>query len=656
MMATMSADSELELPWGLHVTPAVEGATLDVRLVFDAAARILTATLVNNGATMQRPQALSLVAEPAWPAAGGAAWLHGRSMQTDALVHSFGGPAADGYDGGYRSEGPGGRHRYTSHEQLALNLPAKATPVLFAGCLRQDRFFLDFLFDLDADERAVERLELRFDLEGLELDPGETVALPPIWLGDGHDPWALAEQYADDVALAMGARVPPRPLAGWCSWYSFADGVSEDAIVANLEAVRVSGFPADFVQIDDGYQSRTGDWLTPNERFPGGMAALAGRIRDAGFRPGLWLAPFLLHEESTSLSEHPDMVLRSQEGEPYFVDSWLGRCAVLDCTTEEGEAWLRALIREVVAGWGYSYLKLDALAYAAASPREVRYARARTTAPAHLRRGLEIIREAAGDETFLLGCTCHFGPAIGLVDAMRVGPDVRARWEDGPNPSVRHALRLALQRNWMHGRWWSNDPDCLLLREEEPGLTEAEVRFLATGVAMSGGMVVAGDDLPSLSPARRELLLALVPPTGRAARPVDAWEAPVASSWRTELGDGRSLVGLLNWSDAPRWVPTAEQLRPGELAFDCLEGRLVGMGDRLLRPHEGALWQVTAPGPTPRVVGDAGSLTFEGLSQRPVSGRIQVGNALGRPRTIAVEARGQVFEVDLAPGERRWFD
>ena len=44
-----------------------------------------------------------------------------------------------------------------------------------------------------------------------------------------------------------------------------------------------------------------------------------------------------------------------------------------------------------------------------------------TTAPANVRRGLEIIREEAGDATFILGCTCHFGPAIGLVDGMRVG-------------------------------------------------------------------------------------------------------------------------------------------------------------------------------------------------------------------------------------------
>jgi hypothetical protein len=66
--------------------------------------------------------------------------------------------------------------------------------------------------------------------------------------------------------------------------------------------------------------------------------------------------------------------------------------------------------------------------------------------------------------------------------------------------------------------------------------------------------------------------------------------------------------------------------------------------------------QVAGRGATPRVVGDSGSLTYTGLYQRQVSGRVQVRNDSGRARVVAIEARGRVFEVDLAPGEMRWFD
>ncbi|HNO65141.1 MAG TPA: alpha-galactosidase, partial [Tepidiformaceae bacterium] len=427
-------------------------------------------------------------------------------------------------------------------------------------------------------------------------------------------------------------------------------------VVANLEAMVSDRHPAEYVQIDDGYQSHTGDWLTPNEKFPSGMKALAERIRSAGYRPGLWLAPFILNEDSAALREHPGMTLKTTAGEPVFVQTWLGRCAVLDLTNPETEAWLRNVVRTVVKEWGYEYLKLDACAFAAIRSTGVNYHVPGTTGPANLRRGFEIIREEAGDDTFILGCTCHFGPVIGLVDAMRVGPDVKELWTDGPNPSVRHAMRLTLQRNWMHMRWWANDPDCLIVRSTDTALNEAETRFLATGIALSGGMVVASDDLPKLTPERRQMALALFPPPGVAAAPLDPSEGPVPHAWRAVLGDGRSLVGVLNWSDESRWLPWGELLQPGELAFDTWNARMLPMGDVFLRPHEGALWQVTAPGKGPRVVGDSASLVRKDLFERQVSGRVQVRNDGAAARKVAIERRGTVEVVELAPGEMRWFD
>lgn len=643
------------LPWDLWLVPEGLPPGLDCAAGYDAAAGELRITLANTGSEPAAPREVRLAAELDVPAADGWLWIHGRYMQMDALVRNFGAPAPEGYDGRF-ARPAADAVTYVSRDQAVLWLPYHAAPALLAGCLQLDRFFFDIEVTLDAAESLVTRIALVFDVDGLVLAPGESVDLPPVALREGGDPLELIERYADDVAARMGARVPDRVPTGWCSWYYFYDRVSEADILANLEAMVRERHPAEVVQIDDGYQAHTGDWLTPNAKFPSGMAALAARIREAGYRPGLWLAPFVLNENSAVLRDHPEMVLRTPDGETVFVQTWLGRCAVLDCTHPEAEAWLRNVIRTVVREWGYTYLKLDACSYAARPASAVRYHRPGTTALANLRRGLEIIREEAGGDTFLLGCTCHFGPAIGLVDAMRVGPDVKETWAAGPNPSVRHAMRLTLQRNWMHRRWWVNDPDCLIVRDTDTELTEAEVRFLATGIALSGGMVVASDDLPKLPPARREMALALFPPAGAAARPVEPGDGPVPRAWRADLGDGRALVGVLNWSDAPLWVPWTELLRPGEVGFDVWNRRPLPMGDVYLRPHEGTLWQVYAPARTPRLVGDSGHITSEGLFQRPVSGRLQLRNDRSYPRTVAVLHRGYTRVVELAPGEKRWFD
>ena len=643
-----------QLPWDLELTAtAIPGAR--IVLDYNPSDDRLAATIANTSAESLRPAELQLAAALNTPAAAGSLWLQGRYMQTDALVRSLGEPTEEGYDGRYVSTIDGGR-RYKSREATTITLPSRATPVLFAGCLRMDRFFFDIEIDVDEEETRANRLTLTFDLRGVEIAPGETLELPPILLLEGRDALGLMKRYADEVAVEMHARVPDHVPTGWCSWYYFYNRVSEADIIANLQDMVANQHPAEYVQIDDGFQSYTGDWLVPNDKFPSGMKDLATRIRDSGYKPGLWLAPFVLHEDSATLRDHPEMALKTTAGQTFFVQTWLGRCAVLDCTHPQSEAWLRNIIRTVVREWGYGYLKLDALSFAACSASLAGYHQPGTTAAANLRRGLEIIRDEAGGKTFILGCTCHFGPAIGLVDAMRVGPDVKEVWAAGPNPSVKHAMRLTLQRNWMHNRWWVNDPDCLIVRETDTELTEAEVRFLATGIALSGGMVVASDDLPKLNAARRDMALRLFPPPGVAADPVGARDGPVPSTWRSDLGGGRSLVGVLNWSDTARWVASSEILRPGEIAFDVWNGRQVGMGDQLLRPHEGTLWQVAGPGLTPRVIGDSGSLIYHALFQRQVSGRIQLRNDLPRARTVAIDSRGQVYYADLAPGETRWFD
>ena len=49
-----------------------------------------------------------------------------------------------------------------------------------------------------------------------------------------------------------------------------------------------------YVQLDDGYQAKVGDWLSVNWKFPAGLKDLAQRIRKDGIVPGIWTAPFIV--------------------------------------------------------------------------------------------------------------------------------------------------------------------------------------------------------------------------------------------------------------------------------------------------------------------------------------------------------------------------
>jgi len=400
------------------------------------------------------------------------------------------------------------------------------------------------------------------DYDDIPLAPGEQILAEPLWIAAGMDEAALLDAYASAVGAAMRARVPPHNPVGWCSWYYYFTHITEERIVENLRALtaRRPQFPCDYVQVDDGYQAAIGDWLTPNEKFPRGMGWVAEQIRAAGFDAGIWTAPFIARSGSRLLAEHPDWFVQNARGQPRFAlwnPAWgvTGNCYALDTTHPEVLDWLRRTFRTIAGEWGYRVLKLDFL-FAAALPGR-RYD-PRSTRAAALRRGLEAIREAAGDDAFLLGCGCPLGPAIGVVDAMRIGPDVAPFWtnflsrvpaRDLHGLATKHAIRNTLTRAFLHRRWWLNDPDCLMVRDTKTQLTPDEVRSLATAIALTDGMLVLSDRVERLAPDRLDVLNRTMQLTGGRATVVDLMHADMPEIL-VSRSEQRIAVGVFNFRDA----------------------------------------------------------------------------------------------------------
>jgi alpha-galactosidase len=425
--------------------------------------------------------------------------------------------------------------------------------------------------EVHVDGKRCTRLAAVVDYDDIALEPGAEIVTPPLWIAAagpaghlGSPENGMLAAYAAAVGAAMHARVPARKPMGWCSWYYYFARISEDEMVKNLEALTRlrTRFACDYVQVDDGYQKEIGDWLSPNEKFPHGMQWLAQRIRAAGFDAGIWTAPFIARRGSTLLRDHADWFVRNRRGRPRFAlhnpvwGKW-GSCYALDTTHPQVLDWLRQTFRTIVHEWGYRVLKLDFL-FAGALPGERHDPRA--TRAAALRRGLEAIREGAGDEAFLLGCGCPPGSAIGVVDAMRIGPDVSPYWANvfsrGPQRDMhglatKHAIRNTLTRAFLHGHWWLNDPDCLMLRDTETELSDDEVRSLATAIALTDGMIVLSDRIESLSDPRLALLdRTLAVGRGRCAV-ADLMHADMPE--RIVHHDAeRTLVAVFNFGDAPQ--------------------------------------------------------------------------------------------------------
>lgn len=406
------------------------------------------------------------------------------------------------------------------------------------------------------DGRTFRRLVATCYADGVSLEPGERFLSEPLLVAFADDPLALLEHYADRVAARMNPRVPARIPTGWCTWYYFYGENSAEDVRANVAQIRKHRLPLEYVLIDDGYQQAIGDWLAIDAtKFPQGMKAMADSIRAAGLRPGIWLAPFGVSSESATYAAHPEWTLKHEDGSPVVAwQHWGVDIYALDLTRADVLDWIAHVFRVMSEEWGYDLFKIDFVF--AGAMEGIRHDLAVTRAESY-RRGIERIRQVIGDR-FLLGCGAPQLPSVGVVDAMRIGPDVAFNWTpiwaDLSAPAVVNAVRNTAARYFMHRRWWLNDGDCVLvrMRGDQSDLVLNEMRTLVTCIALSGGLTLDSDNLPTIRPGRLKYLRMALPPSEVAARPVDLFanENPRYQVLAVEKPWGRWwIVSLMNWRD-----------------------------------------------------------------------------------------------------------
>ena len=464
-------------------------------------------------------------------------------------------------------------------------------------------------------------VQLVLDGEGLELGPGEVWPLEEVWLGAGPDRDVLLETLSIQIATAHprletkwapSGKVAP---TGWCSWYWFGPSVSEQDVIDNLRAIKEREAPLTFVQIDDGFQAAMGDWLIPGERFPNGVAQLCHRIRDEGFEPAIWLAPFIAEPESRLVAEHPEWLVKDTQGDPLLSSDvsfggWRrGPWYMLDGTHPGAQRYIEDVCRTIRQEWGCAYLKLDALTWGALHGG-FRHDPHATRIEAY-RRGMEALLRGVGPDGFVLGCNAPMWGSLGLVHGMRVSNDVSRTWR-----RVAQVAEECFWRGWQHGRLWVNDPDCVVLINRPgrevvgPGgagkphggdaddegvrrtraegersrpateLTADELAFHATAVLATGGMMLSGDDLTRVPNDGWRTLERLAAGPGLPARFEDTrWRLG-----RIESSD-RTVLCALNWDETPRHVDVP--IPPGAELTDYWTGERI-------EPADGS-WRVTLP-------------------------------------------------------------
>jgi len=446
------------------------------------------------------------------------------------------------------------------------------------------------------------------DFLGFALQPGKSIDSEELAVSAGNDPIAALRHWGDQVNARYRPAIWPRSPAGWVGW-SWADGIYseryEDVLRRNVAAMRerIPGSDLEYIWVSIGnLQGQVpGNWLRWNSKlFPSPPEKLVADLGAAGFKLGLWVAPFWLGKTPEEASLRETFML--SDGKPLIVPRTdVGDTFVLDPTHPKTQAFLRDVF-STYRRWGIRYYMVDFLnAVSGPVPGSFKldgyHDKGLVPGVEAMRAGLKVVREAVGPDTYLLSST---GPTIqltGLMNASRTGNDYgEGRPLYGPGKwyypatyiinkfdqwqAPRYATQALATSFFMHRKLFLADTGNVLTVDKPLPLDDA--RIAATIFGINGGPMMLGDDIARIAPERLELIRMALPRLPEAADPVDLFDAVegFAQHFRLRVErpwDRWDLVALFNYGDQP--LTRRLELDPArpQVAWDFWNERYLGV-------------------------------------------------------------------------------
>jgi hypothetical protein len=241
---------------------------------------------------------------------------------------------------------------------------------------------------------------------------------------------------------------------------------------------------------------------------------------------------------------------------------------VLDATHPGAQEYLTKTYSTMARAWGIRSVKLD---FMEDTCIEGVHYKPNTTAIEALRIGLQVIRDAVGNDVLLDKDGSIMLAPVGLVDTGRISQDTAHNFR-----AIQAAATGIAARYYMNRNYFVSDPDAFMVSRGDGknplSLDEAKVSLALSLV--SGGMLEIGNGLPELSeqPERLALLknpdVLAIAHNGKASIPIDLMsyrpEDLQPSIFLLKESGQPTILTVFNWSDTEQ----SRSLAPSTLGIE----------------------------------------------------------------------------------------
>ncbi len=473
------------------------------------------------------------------------------------------------------------------------------------------------------DRRKSFQIDDIIPLDGIVIKPGEVVKSGRLSLLT-DDPAHLAEDYFHRSALVMKPRTQPAPISCGClgTLKSSVDHIDDYRQKAKKLTEKL---PLQYWLMETEYLSEVEELKNFVDLTEESLGSKMGNAWPG--KIGLQISPFIERKDSQLFKRHPQWFLISSNDVPVDAGLHPSRhevfCA-LDTTNPEVQNYLKINFHQLHNQSGFEFFKLGYL-YAASLPGK-RFDPTCTRAGA-LRKGLEIIRQAVGQKTLLVGSSVPLGTGIGILDAIDVTPGMGSSWQDIDRRKMTHircdssaesTLFNIGTRLLNQNHWWGIDSGTLALISNDGHFTEEELQSIITLKGIAGG--ISSFDCSQVSPDDLRIKQAqlLCPPASAIqTTPLNlfAREIPQVYWTRPDESD-RILVAVFNWynSIADIFLPLTQITNTKCHVFDFWKQRYQGIWEGedifcFVPAHSTFFLHLTPLTKTPRVVGSTLHIT-----------------------------------------------